>query len=402
MIGYSVKMKIKRIIASATAAAMTLTMVPDVWLPVHAEIVRDEIVNADISSYENAEEWERLAGIDPESEEYAELKAYLTLGNVPMTMSLDTELNGTVLGNEYIELNATATGRFSIGTTGGDPNRSTDNNKKLIYGHPGGGTSYSTIRVDGVSNTYSINNSTFNKENGYNISSGNFGGLDVEQKLSIKENPATGREDTVEVKYTVTNNTDETHTAGIRIMMDTMLGSNDAAPFRVPQYGSITTETEFTGNNIPQFWQAFDNLTNPTVISQGRFYGSTGIKPDKVQFVSWARIRNIGWDYTIHPSVANGDSAVAIVWNEKSLAPGETREYVTYYGMSEFSEDLSLPLALSVYSDSCIDAVGGKYMPNPVDITAYIQNISGITAEDVAVRLELPEGLELALGSDDI
>lgn len=185
-------------------------------------------------------------------------------------------------------------------------------------------------------------------------------------------------------------------------MMDTMLGSNDAAPFRVPQYGSITSETEFKGDNIPQLWQAFDNLKNPTVISQGRFYGKTGVKPDKVQFVGWTRIRGIEWDYTINPSLSNGDSAVAVIWNEQDLAPGETREYVTYYGLSEFSEELSLPLALSVYSDSTIDVADGKYVPNPIDVTAFVQNISDITAEEVSVKLELPEGLELTEDSEEI
>ncbi|MGN0579104.1 MAG: hypothetical protein ACI4J4_10840, partial [Ruminiclostridium sp.] len=185
-------------------------------------------------------------------------------------------------------------------------------------------------------------------------------------------------------------------------MMDTMLGSNDAAPFRVPQYGSITTETEFSGDNIPQFWQAFDNLTNPTVIAQGRFFGSTGVKPDKVQFTSWSRVRNTYWGYTVRPEYSNGDSAVSVIWDEKPLAPGESREYVTYYGLSDFSEDLSLPLALSVYSDSTISAAGGKYIPDPVDVKAYVQNVSGNTAEDVSVRIELPEGLKLADGSEEV
>lgn len=402
MISYRVKKCFNRILAGVVSTALTLTMVPEIWLPIYADLVRDEITNEEIFFDENTANWDTLLELDPESDEYAMLKYYLTSSDTPALMSLNTTLNGTLLSNEYIALNATSTGRFSVGTTGGDPTRSTDDNQKLIYGHPGGSTSYSTIRVDGVSHIYEANNSSFDEENGYNISSGIFGGLDAEQKLSIVKNPATGREDTVEVKYTLTNNTDEIHKAGVRIMMDTMLGSNDAAPFRVPQYGSITSETEFKGDNIPQLWQAFDNLKNPTVISQGRFYGKTGVKPDKVQFVGWTRIRGIEWDYTINPSLSNGDSAVAVIWNEQDLAPGETREYVTYYGLSEFSEELSLPLALSVYSDSTIDVADGKYVPNPIDVTAFVQNISDITAEEVSVKLELPEGLELTEDSEEI
>lgn len=403
MIGSSLKMKSKRVIAGIVSAAMTLTMIPDVWLPVYADSVRNEITGADIFSNDNAEEWNRLSKLDPMSDEYAELKAALTAKTGITAFSLgNTFLNGTLLSNEYIAVNASSNGRFTIGTTGGDPDRSTDDNKKLIYGHPRGNTSYTTVRVNGKSYVYSINNSSFNKEQGYNISSGNFGGIDVEQKLTLKDNPATGRDDTVEIKYTVTNNTDEAQTAGIRVMLDTQLGNNDAAPFRVPQYGSITTETEFSGDNIPQFWQAFDDLSNPTVIAQGRFFGSAGVKPDKVQFTNWNRVQNVLWGYTVNPNSGNGDSAVSVIWEEKLLAPGESREYVTYYGLSEFSEDLSLPLALSVYSDSTISAVGGKYIPNPIDVTAYVQNISGNTAENVSVRIELPDGMKLADGSEEI
>lgn len=225
--------------------------------------------------------------------------------------------------------------------------------------------------------------------------------MNVEQKLTLKDNSATGREDTVEIKYTVTNITNEEKTAGLRIMLDTQLGRNDAAPFRVPGYGSITAETEFIGDNIPQFWQAFDDLANPTVIAQGRFNSTYGVKPDKVQFTNWGRVRNQSWGYNVRPNYSNGDSAVSVIWNEAAIAPGETREYITYYGLSEFSEDLSLPIALSVYSDSCIDVTGSGYVPNPVDVTAYVQNVSKKIAEDVKVRIELPDGLELAEGVDE-
>ena len=56
------------------------------------------------------------------------------------------------IDNEYIRIVANAgetnTGRFSVGTTGGDPDRLTDQNKHLIYGGDDPWTSYTTIRVD--------------------------------------------------------------------------------------------------------------------------------------------------------------------------------------------------------------------------------------------------------------
>lgn len=53
MLSLKVKKEFNRIIAGTVAAAMTLTMTPDIWLPVHAEIVRNQIINDDIQSSEN-------------------------------------------------------------------------------------------------------------------------------------------------------------------------------------------------------------------------------------------------------------------------------------------------------------------------------------------------------------
>src|SRR5690606_23962174 len=60
------------------------------------------------------------------------------------------------LYNEYIAIivNATEenTGRFAVQTTGGDPDRESDNESPLIYMIPGQvpWTSYATVRIDGI------------------------------------------------------------------------------------------------------------------------------------------------------------------------------------------------------------------------------------------------------------
>lgn len=73
MISLRVKKKFNQIIAGTVAAAMTLTMVPDVWMPVYADSVRNEIAEADINTYENNVS-DSLDGLDPYSEEYKALK----------------------------------------------------------------------------------------------------------------------------------------------------------------------------------------------------------------------------------------------------------------------------------------------------------------------------------------
>src|SRR5690606_31738032 len=123
--------------------------------------------------------------------------------------------------------------------------------------------------------------------------------------------------------------------AGTRIMLDTMLGNNDGAPFKIDGIGDSTTEMEFLGDAIPQSWQAFDRLDDPSVISNGTFYLDMKQRPDKVQFVEWEGVWNNDWDYTIPPGKSFAyDSAVTIYFDPKALAPGETRTVTTYYGLN--------------------------------------------------------------------
>ncbi|MGN0633697.1 MAG: VWA domain-containing protein, partial [Oscillospiraceae bacterium] len=307
----------------------------------------------------------------------------------------EIKIDGKVMSNGYIAFNVENNGHFAIGTTGGDPDNSKDNNKKMLFGFSSGSTSYSTLRVDGTSYTIYASNNSFNADEANNVSEATYNDVNVQQVLSLTDNPATGRADLIEIRYVVTNESETEKNVGLRIMMDTMLGDNDSAPFRIPQYGAITTETEYTGDEIPQFWQAFDNLTSPSVVAQGRLYQIEEDKPDKVQFCNWRGLSNCNWEYTVHPGSGNGDSGVAMTWYEAPLAPYESKTYVTYYGLSEFSEDMSLPLGLSVYSDSELSVINSQYAPNPVDVTAYVQNLSSSTAEDVKVSIELPDGLQL-------
>ena len=58
--------------------------------------------------------------------------------------------------NEFIEFAMDVNGRFTIGTTGGNPEIETDNNKKMLYGHPSPRTSFTTIKVDGVNYQYNV------------------------------------------------------------------------------------------------------------------------------------------------------------------------------------------------------------------------------------------------------
>ena len=70
---------------------------------------------------------------------------------------------------------------------------------------------------------------------------------EITQRLQIVQNSENGVEDTVRISYSAKNTTDELHTVGFRIMLDTMLGYNDGAPFKIPGIGNVTSELELVG-----------------------------------------------------------------------------------------------------------------------------------------------------------
>ena len=305
-----------------------------------------------------------------------------------------------VIKNRYIGL-FMANGSYSIGTEEGDPFNSQDNNKKLVYGHPRGTSSCTTINIDGTPIRYAPSSSRVDLDNGSIETTLVKNGLTIVQKGTIVNNPITGRKDNVCLKYTVTNTDDKAHNVGVRIMFDTMLGDNDSAPFRVPGFGGVTNNLEITGDDIPQYYQVFDNLSNPSVVAQGTFYTNNDEKPDRVLFATWSKV-NSGhlWDVNIGTGTI-GDSAVATYWNPTQILPGEVKEYSTYYGCGEVSSDVVGHLNVGVTGVSTLEATDEGYSPNPFTVTGYAYNDGVDTIENVSAKIVLPEGLHLTEGESD-
>ena len=345
------------------------------------------------------------AVIQESEEKWNEYKKGLTVESELKSNSkdvLDVSSLGGKLSNEYIECVVKSyNGHFTIGTTGGNPFVNSDDNKKLTYGHPGSDTSYTTIFTDGEPNIYGKSGFVIapHISGKSNISVARYGDIEVKQILSIVKNTATGREDVIEIKYVAKNNSNIAKQVGVRVMLDTMLGSNDAAPFRIPKVGEVTTEREFTGNDIPRYFQAFDSLSSPNVVSYGNFL-SGSIRPDKVQFVNWSRISGKQWDYKIVAGQSNGDSAVSVIWDRK-IPAGKEETYITRYGLSELVQDLRPPLETTLSGDSEVSIDNEKMGHAPYPLTIDIQNIGKADAKNVTVNIELPNELK-ATGNESL
>ena len=235
--------------------------------------------------------------------------------------------------NDYLEVAINGNGQFTIGTNKGDPDYDTDDDQKLLYGHPNPGTSETKIKID--DDEYVFTADKVWRGSDYAVAS-----MDIEdhnvtviETLKLIQSGNTSYTDTVEISYSVQNNGSSPVSAGVRIMLDTMLASNDGAPFRIPNIGNLTTIRTFTGSDIPAFYQVYDDLDSPTTLATGYLITTGNRAPDKVQFTHWSDIRGSYWDYTADDGDDLGDSAVGVYFNPVSVAAGSSIDVSTRYGV---------------------------------------------------------------------
>ena len=238
-------------------------------------------------------------------------------------LSPDLVLTRTDYGVSIAVEDTNQYGRYTAATADG---------KDILYGYPDAWSSYTTIRIDGTD--YYQDSTMDSYFNGYIVD-------DIENKnilfswwlpgdIRVIEN-LTLMPSNIEFKFNIKNMDDtSSHNVKVRYMFDTMLANNDGAPFMVPGMGNITTEQEFI-NPAFDYWEAVDSLVNPTLRSKCTFV--SGNKPYKVQFAYWPDITCVPFDYTITEGRSiTSDSAVAMYWDLGTLAPGETKNIVVYYG----------------------------------------------------------------------
>ncbi len=325
-----------------------------------------------------------------------------------------------ILENKYIKIFINSgqeeTGRFAVDVAAGDPLRTDDDGKPLIYGHPKPWTSYTTIRINGQN--YVFGRATKRRAGaglpGGEIISGpvldgnrlltqcRYGQVKVDQILDIARSPSTGALDTARIIYRFGNEGTEPVEIGVRTLIDTMLGSNDGAPFRIGET-EITSDLSLNKDQYPDFWQAFDSLTNPSVIAQGSLKGDGITQPDRVIFTNWGKPASKPWDFLLEPSrdftrlgEDELDSAVVMYWNPRKLEPGEQFEVVIYYGLGGISfapGNTFLGISAPAEIQYSIDE------PRNYSLILYLEHRGEAKAKNIKIKLILPKGLEMSKGS---
>ncbi len=307
------------------------------------------------------------------------------------------------------------TGRFLSRTVKGDPSRDTDDEKILIYGGALPWTSFTTFRIDGQN--YVFGGPTHRRAGrdalygevieppriiGTNtiVTKCMMKGIEITQTLSIVGGPISKLDDTVKINYTIRNKDAVAHRIGVRVVIDTLLGSNDASPFKVGEE-SITTETELVGIDILDYWIAFDSLEDPGVVARGTLRGPGLTTPDRVVFANWGKLADNIWDIPYAPGSEFKraeeeamDSATALYWDEATISPMGEIQYSTLYGIDY------LNVSGDVLSIGATRHLGewstAKNQIRPYTLYAYVANTSAIDLHEVLITIDTPDGIEMA------
>jgi len=336
----------------------------------------------------------------------------VTPQSTPQTLSIQNEFIKIIVNQTSQDM-----GRFAVETTGGDPQNNNDNDQPLIYGRPVPWTSYTTILVDDSPYVFGGESKKLLRRVGKSVTFGSVlsqvqdgssivtvascGPVQAIQRLSFLRNPSTKIKDTALIAYELKNEDSVPHVLGVRIMVDTKLGSNDGAPFRIGNYG-INSEIKFSKSELQDYWQTFDSLESPNVIAQGTlFQPQSGITPpDQLSLVNWGTLVDNPWNFEyekgrpfIRAGEEENDTALAMYWMPITVNPGESRIVRTAYGLGGVSLSAGeLSIGLTSPSEIFMDS------QQELLLVGYISNSGGIDAKKIKAQFVLPPDFEVSKG----
>lgn len=241
--------------------------------------------------------------------------------------------------------------------------------------------------------------------------------------------------DTVQLEWIVYNTSTAQHTVGLRVCVDAQFGGGsqqDGQPIYLPDGRTIDAETMIPDPQggiqiLPAQWLAYDDASNPNVVLRGLVSGfevtnpgTAGASAGLPSNIAWGQMRNIGQpnQFFFQPnpqaSLVNEDWGYAVTWLPVELGPGQSRRFVTYYGMGSSAADYDPPYAMMAYAPFLLksaegddpatpDTVETYYYTDqedrsPFPLSVFMDNFGTSSLLDASVRIRLPLGLELVSG----
>ena len=341
----------------------------------------------------------------------------------PIVLAAEEALQPYKVQNGIVEYQVNKNdGRFTIATADGIPGKESDNDKNLLFFDELPETSFTTFRINGkdyiFGNNYGAEGgiTSATKVDGYIAKTiWRINDVEITQKLTLITDSANPNVGNTKITYEVANGSNAAVSLGSRILLDTQLGSNDAAPMLI---GStyITNETEYSGENVPISWKSADQKFAPDIISYGLLSGWQNIEPDRLVIAHWESLSQTAWDFTTNPlinfttvknSYGSADSATAIYFDPTAIATGETRVYETFYGIGSISDTYSDPnfnIQLTSPQKLTVNSSGTAYNETSILITVSLDNtgIASTELTNIILKLGLSDQLTIAAGDAQI
>lgn len=229
----------------------------------------------------------------------------------------------------------------------------------------------------------------------------------------------------VNVSYVVVNHTDATVEVGSRILLDTMVGSNDGPAFQVgkvyktplqverrlvdaDKLPSSIGEDEKALYTLPAYWVMKDKYdsTDP-LATHAVAYGFNNFSENDMNIVDemvvghWSKMANSKWDYEINPNLdfttdtndyGTADSAVALYWNPDAIKAGAEHSYETVYGLGEIVQPdkaFSIRYIDPVNQLATLEDSSGYENEGIFDITAEVENLEAFNTEQSSINVSL-------------
>ena len=283
----------------------------------------------------------------------------ITLMNVLPVLAAGNSLIDVRVRNEGYTSTSEFDGWFVIGVPSNPP-------VKLLYGYPGDWwTSYTTVKIISpysIEARFGDTNGIFTQyptegfdadNNSRNVCAWTVGGLNVTQELTVVDNPRTAlHKDNIKITYRLKNPSTNPFNivAGLRIMLDTQLGSNDNSPMMVQGFGRITKEREWLYPNVPDAWLTLDDYYNPTIKAECNLSSAKATRPDRLVIADWKETLNPNpWTLTPDTNFVIQDTAAAMYFNPVTYTPGQEMTFTIYYGIPDYSgAELAITKSASV------------------------------------------------------
>lgn len=301
----------------------------------------------------------------------------------------DINISGDgLITSRYLEVAYVDNGQFTVGVRQGPA---------LLFGHPNPGTSYSSLKiVKEGQETIATNNfqefgipvRTLEVNDVVNYTTGTWlinNAVQLTQTLEIVPFGGPNSQlDDLRVTYIIENVSSDPVEVELRMMLDTLLGARDDAPF-VINGEQVRSERLYQGATLPEVYRVLDNLEYPTIQALGTLIDPAVTLPTSFATAWWPDAFDSPFEFTPDGTFFSGenaftqDSAVVIFWGPEDLNPGESVTYSTMYGFlsaekipeSGVPHDIDNP---TVYDDY-------DYVAEPIEVNAnkYTENIVIIT-----------------------